>query len=112
MRRNFPQTPTIPALCGERYQFIGYHGIWDSDELYDLQQDPLETNNLIDSEAHQKIVSRMRARLFEILEQRGGQQIPLWPDRGNPQNLRSPKGSPVADFPPELKRSPRRPPRK
>lgn len=108
--RNFPQTPTLHALRGDQYKFIRYHGIWDSDELYDLQQDPLEKNNLIYSEAHQKTIQQMRARLFEILEQTGGMQMPIWPDRGGSQNLRSPKGTKAAEFPAELKRPPRRPP--
>jgi N-acetylglucosamine-6-sulfatase len=108
--RNYPQTPTIHALRAERYKFIRYHGIWDSDELYDLEQDPLETTNLIYSEAHQQTIEQMRARLFEILEQSGGMQMPLWPDRGRMQNLRNPQGSKAADFPAELRRPPRTPP--
>ncbi len=43
----FPQTPTMHALRTDRYKYIHYYGIWDIDELYDLQEDPLETNNLI-----------------------------------------------------------------
>jgi N-acetylglucosamine-6-sulfatase len=108
--RNFPQTPTMHALRGDRYKFIRYHGIWDSDELYDLQQDPLESNNLIYSEAHQQTVQQLRNRLFAVLEQTGGMQMPIWPDRGGAQNLRNPKTSTAADFPAELKRAPRRPP--
>ena len=45
--RNFPQTPTMHALRGSRYKYIRYYGLWDTDELYDLQADPLETRNLI-----------------------------------------------------------------
>lgn len=45
--RNFPQTPTLHALRGSRYKYIHVHGLWDADELYDLQNDPLETTNLI-----------------------------------------------------------------
>jgi len=104
--RNFPQTPTMHALRGDRYKFIRYHGIWDSDELYDLQEDPLETNNLIYSETHQQTVRQMRNRLFEVLEQTGGLQMPIWPDRGNSQNLRNPKASKASDFPSEMKRPP------
>jgi N-acetylglucosamine-6-sulfatase len=107
--RNFPQTPTMHALRGDRYKFIRYHGIWDIDELYDLQQDPLESNNLIFSPEHQQTITQMRKRLFEILEQTGGMQMPLWPDRGNSQNLRNPKASRSADFPDGLKRPPRGP---
>ncbi|MCC7234456.1 MAG: sulfatase [Bryobacterales bacterium] len=107
--RNFPQTPTMHALRGDRYKFIRYHGIWDSDELYDLREDPLESHNLIYSEAHQPVIQRMRARLFDVLEKTGGMQMPIWPDRGNSQNLRNPKGSHAADFPEELLRPPKRP---
>ena len=106
--RNFPQTPTMHALRGDRFKFIRYHGIWDSDELYDLQADPLESNNLIYSETHQPVIQQMRNRLFEILEDTGGMQMPLWPDRGSSQNLRNPKGSHAADFPEELRRLPKR----
>jgi N-acetylglucosamine-6-sulfatase len=107
--RNFPHTPTTHALRGDRYKFIRFHGIWDIDELYDLQEDPLETNNLIFSEKHQQIAQQMRTRLFEVLEQTGGMQMPLWPDRGGSQNLRNPSGSRSAEFPDMLKRSPRTP---
>jgi N-acetylglucosamine-6-sulfatase len=108
--RNFPHTPTTHALRGDRYKFIRFHGIWDLDELYDLQEDPLESNNLIASAQHQQIAQQMRARLFEVLEQTGGMQMPLWPDRGGSQNLRNPKGSKAAEFPDVLKRPPRTPP--
>ena len=58
------------------------HGVWDIDELYDLQEDPLETNNLIFSEQHRPILQKMNARLFEIMKDTGGMQIPLYPDSG------------------------------
>jgi N-acetylglucosamine-6-sulfatase len=108
--RNFPQTPTIHALRGDRYKFIRYHGIWDIDELYDLQEDPLESRNLIFDNKHAAIANQMRARLFQILEQTDGMSMPLWPDRGSQQNLRHPERSKAADFPPQLVRKPGRPP--
>jgi N-acetylglucosamine-6-sulfatase len=104
--RNFPQTPTIYALRGERFKFIRCHGIWDIEELYDLTEDPLEANNLIFSEKHRPVAEDMRKRLFQVLEQTGGMQMPIWPDRGSSQNLRNPKGSRAAEFPVELKRAP------
>src|SRR4029079_15682315 len=66
--RNFPQTPTVHALRGDRYKFIRYHGVWDMDELYDLKNDPQELHNLIFSATHQSMAEDMRARLFQKLE--------------------------------------------
>jgi len=100
--RNFPHTPTIHALRTDRYKYIRVHGLWDIDELYDLQSDPLESNNLIFSKEHAPVVRSMNQRLFEILEQTGGMQIPLYPDRGGQSNLRRKTGPKAADFPPEL----------
>ena len=106
--RNFPQTPTMHALRGDRYKFIRYHGIWDSDELYDLQEDPLESKNLIYSKEHQATVQQMRNRLFAVLQETGGMQMPLWPDRGQSMNLRNPRGPTGAEYPEEMKRPPGR----
>lgn len=79
------------------------------DELYDLQEDPLESRNLIFSEKHASIIDNMRTRLFEVLEQTGGMSIPLQPDRGSQQSLRSPDRTKAAQFPAELLKKPARP---
>jgi hypothetical protein len=76
---DFPQTPTMFALRTERYKFIYNHGVWDINELYDLQNDPFEINNLIRSSAHQDVAQQMRAEIFQWLQQTGGMQIPLRP---------------------------------
>lgn len=104
--RNFPQTPTIFALRGDRYKFIRPHGIWDVEELYDLQEDPLESRNLIFRPELQPVIEQMRGRLFQILEETGGMSMPLYPDRGGSQNRRSPNRSKAAEFPAELERLP------
>lgn len=107
--RNFPQTPTLHALRTDRYKFIRCQGVWDIDELYDIQEDPLESRNLIFSEKHQPIVKELRGRLFQLLEQSRGMQMPLYPDRGGQQNHRNPSGSHAADFPEELYQPPKGP---
>ena len=45
--QNYPQTPTHFSLRGDRYKYITYYGLWDTDELFDIQSDPMEQKNLI-----------------------------------------------------------------
>jgi len=77
----FPHTPTTFALRGDRYKYIYYHGVWDLQELYDLQTDPQELFNLINVPEHRARVDEMRSRLFDRLEAADAMQIPL--RRGN-----------------------------
>jgi len=100
--RNYPQTPTIHALRTDKYKFIRCHGVWDLDELYDLEADPLESKNLIFAPEHRQRIAEMRARLFQILEQTNGQNMPLWPDSGGRSDLRNRDGPKPAEFPREL----------
>ena len=83
-----PHRPPASALRTERYKFIQYHGIWDTDELYDLQSDPHETTNLIRDPKHQETVRQMREALHEQLVATGGTSIPLGKKRGGGANLR------------------------
>jgi arylsulfatase A-like enzyme len=76
---DFPQTPSMFALRTDRYKYIYNYGVWGINELYDLQNDPYEMNNLIRSTAHQAVASQMRTDIFKWLEQTGGMQIPLRP---------------------------------
>lgn len=102
--RNFPQTPTLHALRGDRYKYIRVQGVWDLDEFYDLQTDPGETKNLIFSSEHAALVKQFNQRLFTVLEETHGTTLPLRPDSGGVNNLRREAGSPSATFPPELLR--------
>ena len=97
--RNFPHTPTMHALRGERWKYIRYHGIWDTDELYDLETDPYEANNRIRDPALAGDVERLNARLFEVLRSTGGLSIPLYEDRGPLFNLRRADGPGASPFP-------------
>jgi arylsulfatase A-like enzyme len=73
----FPHTPTVLALRDERYKYIYYHGVWDTNELYDLENDPDERRNLIADSTQADRVKRMRERLFQQLAATDGMRIPL-----------------------------------
>jgi arylsulfatase A-like enzyme len=73
----FPQTPTTFAVRSDRYKFIYYNGVWDINELFDLQNDPWEMNNLIRDTAYRKTGLQLKTELFEWLKETNGLQIPL-----------------------------------
>jgi N-acetylglucosamine-6-sulfatase len=45
--RSFAQTPTVLGVRTDRYKLMRFHGVWDCYELYDIQEDPNEMNNLL-----------------------------------------------------------------
>jgi len=101
--RNFPQTPTMHALRTDRYKYIHYYGIWDIDELYDLQEDPQETTNLILNPERKQTIEQLNKHLFDLMEANGAMQIPLFRDVGPQMNKRNADRERTADFPDELK---------
>jgi arylsulfatase A-like enzyme len=74
---DFPQTPTVHAVRTDRYKYVRYHGIWDSNEFFDLQKDPQEMNNLIKDPQHQSTIKQMAGQIYDWLESTGGLEIPL-----------------------------------
>lgn len=80
--RPFPQTPTMHAIRTDSLKFIRYYGIWDTNELYNLKEDPDEANNLIRNPAYKKVSEQMSNSLFDWLETTKGMQIPLKRDSG------------------------------
>jgi N-acetylglucosamine-6-sulfatase len=92
--RDYPQTPTVVGLRTDRYSFMQYHGVWDLDELYDIQADPDQMNNLLgnvritteggrlfnriqDAEL-KKLVADLQNRRDKILAATGGRREPTW----------------------------------
>jgi arylsulfatase A-like enzyme len=62
------QTPIIPpseAIRTERWKYLRYINDPSHEELYDLQVDPLEKNNLIADPKHQNLISQLRRKLEE-----------------------------------------------
>ena len=98
----FPQTPTMFALRGNRFKLIQYHGIWDTDELYDIANDPKETKNLVDQGEHQQLVADLRRQLHERLKKTGGLSIPLGFKRNHGSNKRNKSGSTRSEFPEQM----------
>jgi N-acetylglucosamine-6-sulfatase len=99
--KNFPQSPTQFALRGDRFKYITYYGLWDVDELYDLKTDPGESNNLINNADYKSVATEMENRLYAMLGDTGGMDIPMNQPRGNSQNKRWQErgGDQAADFP-------------
>ncbi|MEZ5361386.1 MAG: sulfatase [Bryobacterales bacterium] len=99
--KNFPQSPTVFALRGDRYKYVTYYGLWDADELYDLESDPKEAHNLWQDPKYADTVKQMEARLYDMMEELGGMEIPLNAPRGGSQNkrLRSRGGKNASGFP-------------
>ncbi len=95
----FPQTPTTFALRDDRYKLIQYHGIWDTDEFYDLQDDPDERRNLIDDPVHRERIRAMRQALHKRLADDDATCVPFGLKRGAGAHLRSRDGARAADFP-------------
>jgi N-acetylglucosamine-6-sulfatase len=97
--RNYPQTPTLHALRSDSHKYIRAHGLWDLDELFDLRSDPGEQNNLIFAPGQEALAKQMNARLFELLAESHGMDIPMKPDSGDRYLLRRASGSSAAGFP-------------
>lgn len=101
---NFPQTPTMFAIRTDTHKFIEYHGIWDTDELFDLHKDPKEACNLIGQTESRKLANKLRSKLHKLLKDTDGLQMPIGIKGGPGQNLRWKDGTPAAEFPANLLR--------
>ena len=99
--QNYPQTPTHFSLRGSQFKYTTYYGVWDTDELFDIQADPDEQNNLIHDPAYAKTKQQMQDRLYSMMDELGGMYIPLNAPRGRQQNkrLRDRGGVQATDFP-------------
>lgn len=97
--RNYPQTPTMHAVFNTSVKFIRYHGVWDMDELFDLQVDPKEFQNQIRDPEKAHLAQQLQETMFSLLRESGGHSIPIRADRGTQYYHRNSKGFPGAAFP-------------
>ncbi|RKF17582.1 DUF4976 domain-containing protein [Altericroceibacterium spongiae] len=97
---SFPETPTTFAIERDRFKYIQYHGIWDIEELYDLEKDPEEMHNLIDDPDYLQKKIALRKALFEQLANNEGEHHIRYTERTSEGLVHRKKGGPrAADFP-------------
>ena len=73
----YPQTPTMHGVRTDQYKLIRYHGIWDTNEFFDLKNDPYERKNLIAAPEHQELIKKLSSEIYDWLEETDGMSIPL-----------------------------------
>ncbi len=102
--KNFPQTPTTFAIRSNRFKYITYYGLWDADEFYDMQEDPEESRNLLYDPAYKKQAKQMENKLYKMMGEFGGMEIPLNQPAGGINNirLRERGGENASKFPPTM----------
>jgi arylsulfatase A-like enzyme len=66
-----PGFVTVTGVRTTKYKFIENYEENDIDELYDLEKDPGEMNNLINSPAHQEIKAEMMKELQRLKAETG-----------------------------------------
>jgi N-acetylglucosamine-6-sulfatase len=69
----FPRTLTMgyQAVRTEKHKYIHYVDLKDMDELYDLERDPFELNNLMGTPEGQQLLPSLQAELARLQQQTG-----------------------------------------
>jgi arylsulfatase A-like enzyme len=98
---SFPMTPTTFAIRRDNLKYIQYHGVWDIEELYDLETDPQEMHNLIRDERYAEQLLPLRKALYEALRPSSGDKpsVPFNARLAEGMNLRKKDGLKAAPFP-------------
>jgi arylsulfatase A-like enzyme len=104
---NFPMTPSTFAIRAKNLKYIQYQGVWDVEELYDLDQDPAEMVNLIEDERYLDAKLDLRRRLFAGLADREERHVIPFTERTSAGVVfRRKDGSGTAAFPQAWLRTP------
>ena len=105
----FPMTPTTFAIQRGPLKYIQYHGVWDIEELYNVEIDPLEMHNLVKHPDYWQQVQELRVALYEKLESSDGRHaVPYHARLAEGMNLRDRNGPSAAPFPDRWKVKPNR----
>ncbi len=106
---SFPMTPTTFAIQRGPLKYIQYHGIWDLEELYDVDADPLEVHNLINESEYYQVRQELRRALYQRLKSPSGRAaVPFHARLAEGVNLRDRNGPTAAPFPDAWKVEPNR----
>ncbi|WP_217358052.1 sulfatase family protein [Alteromonas pelagimontana] len=98
---SFPMTPTTFAIRRDNLKYIQYHGVWDIEELYDLEKDPEERHNLIRDPKYAEKLLPLRKALYASLRPADGSKpaVPFNARLAEGMNLRKRDGLKAAPFP-------------
>jgi arylsulfatase A-like enzyme len=109
---NFPMTPTTFAIERDRVKYIQYHGVYDLEELYDLDKDPDEMHNVIDDPSYLQTKIALRKALFDQLaDSEGRHAVPFTERFSRGVVRRDREGTGAAPFPEDWLVEPNRPDR-
>jgi N-acetylglucosamine-6-sulfatase len=53
----YPETPSMTGIRTDRHKYVEYQGVWDCNELFDLQADPREMHNRISTSKHKVVTA-------------------------------------------------------
>ena len=68
----FAPTPTMQGVRTTRWKYVRYPNIQETDELYDLENDPTEMRNLAAAPAARSQLDFMRQELYRLLRESQG----------------------------------------
>jgi arylsulfatase A-like enzyme len=70
-----PDIPSSEGIRTDKWKYFKYRYIQAPEELYDLENDPMETKNLAQGQSHQKILKKLRNKLTGKVRQLREEQL-------------------------------------
>jgi arylsulfatase A-like enzyme len=70
-----PDIPSSEGIRTDKWKYFKYRYIQAPEELYDLENDPMETKNLAQEQSHQKILKKLRNKLTGKVRQLREEQL-------------------------------------